>query len=65
MVIGNIELTEFAPIIAQLEKDMRRPINYVLSAEDDWELRIEREDAFAMNVMRSSQVQLIGGEDAL
>jgi predicted nucleotidyltransferase len=65
MVIGNVKLTEFASIIAQLEKDLRRPINYVLSTEDDWKLRIESEDPFAMNVMRSPQVQLIGGEDAL
>lgn len=64
MVIGNIELTGFAAIITQLEKDVRRPINYVISTGDEWKLKIENEDAFAMNVIRSPKVFIIGGESA-
>jgi predicted nucleotidyltransferase len=59
MVIGKIELTQFAAIITQLEKDLKRSINDVIYTEDEWALKIEDEDAFAMNVLRSPRVMLI------
>jgi len=65
MVIGEIELTAFSPIITQLENKLKRPINYTLFTKEEWKAKIANEDAFAINVMRSPKVVLIGGEDGL
>lgn len=65
MVIGNIELSEFAPIIAQLEQYLKRPINYLIYSEEEWKTKLESKDPFATNVIQAPRVMLIGDENAL
>lgn len=65
MIIGEIELAEFGPVIAELEKDLRRSINYTIFSEAEWKTRRESGDPFIANVMKGLKVMLTGDEYAL
>jgi predicted nucleotidyltransferase len=65
MVIGDVELSEFAPLIAELEKELNRPINYVCFSEEEWKLKVENKDTFVLNVKQSPKIMLVGSQDAL
>jgi hypothetical protein len=64
-VIGSIELTQFAPMIAQLEQYLKRPINYLIYSEEEWKTKLESKDPFAINVIQAPRLLLIGDENAL
>jgi predicted nucleotidyltransferase len=65
MIIGAIDLSKFAPVIAELEKDLRRSINYTVFSEEEWKSRRQSDDPFAANVVLAPKVILIGDEYAL
>ena len=65
MVIGSIKLSEFAPIITQLEQYLKRPINYLIYSEEEWKTKLEGKDPFAINVIQAPRLLLIGVENAL
>ena len=64
MLIGKIEINRFAPLIAQLEKELGRQINYTIFTKEEWASRIVSEDTFTANVMASPKIILIGDEHA-
>ncbi len=65
LVIGDIVLVQFGAVIAQLEKEMGRPINYLIYSEDEWNTKRENADPFTLNVMDAPKIMLIGDEHAL
>lgn len=65
MIIGEVNLGQLAPIISGLEKELNRPINYVIYSEDEWKKKAAIRDPFWENVTRAPKIILIGGEHAL
>jgi predicted nucleotidyltransferase len=65
MVIGKVELPQFAPFIARLENELNRPINYAIFTREEWDNRLGNQDAYALNVLNSPKIMLIGEMDAL
>ncbi len=65
MIIGEVDLIRLANLIAELEKELSRPINYVIYAEKEWNEKRAQQEPFALNVDRSPKIMLIGGENAL
>ena len=65
MIIGEIDLDQLAPVISGLEKDLNRPINYVIYSEEEWKEKKAVKDPFWENVARAPQIWLIGGDHAL
>ena len=65
MIIGQVDLVQLAPVISALEKDLNRPINYVIYSEEEWSQKARGQDAFWLNVSRSPKIVLIGGENAI
>ncbi|HZW04787.1 MAG TPA: nucleotidyltransferase domain-containing protein [Anaerolineaceae bacterium] len=65
LVIGEVDLPRFASLIAGLEKQLNRPINYVIASQQEWNEKLARKDSFATNVTRSPKIPLIGEDDAL
>jgi predicted nucleotidyltransferase len=63
MIIGKVDLTRLAPIVARLEKDLGRAVNYIAYAPDEW--REKQREPFIVNVLSSPKIMLIGDEDAL
>jgi predicted nucleotidyltransferase len=65
MLIGKIDLTQLAPIIARLEKDLGRAVNYTAFTPDEWGKKQDKREPFVENVLNGPKVMLIGDEDAL
>jgi len=65
MIIGQVDLNRLAPIIARLEKELGRAVNYIAYAPDEWRARCAQREPFIANVLASPKIMLIGDEDAL
>jgi len=65
MIIGEVDLTRLANLIAELEKELNRPINYVIFSEQEWNEKRAQQEPFAANVDRSPKVMIMGGDNAL
>lgn len=65
MIIGEVNLDQLAPVISELEKDLTRPINYVIYSEREWNEKIAIQDPFSENVTRAPKIMLIGEDHAL
>lgn len=65
MLIGSVELTRFAQLIARLETQLNRPINYIILSPTEWKARLDEQDPFIVNVNASPKIMLLGGLDAV
>jgi predicted nucleotidyltransferase len=65
MLIGKINLTRLAPVIAKVEKDLGRSVNYIAYTPDEWGEKITAREPFIKNILSSPKIMLIGEEDAL
>lgn len=65
MIIGEVNLDQLAPVISELERELNRPINYVLYSADEWSDKSAARDPFWENVTESPKIMLIGGKHAL
>jgi predicted nucleotidyltransferase len=65
MLVGKIDLTRLAPIIARLEKDLGRAVNYTAFTPEEWREKQRKREPFVKNVLNGPKVMLIGDEDAL
>src|SRR3972149_1633671 len=65
MIIGEINLDRLAPVISELEKELNRPINYLIYSEQEWNERLAVNDPFLEEVKRAPKITLIGGDHAL
>jgi len=64
MIIGEINLDQLAPVISELERELSRPINYVIYSQEEWKDKAALEDPFWENVTGAPKIILIGGEHA-
>lgn len=65
MIIGEVNLDQLAPVISELEKELNRPINYVIYSEEEWNEKVAVKDPFQENVTKSPKIILIRGDYAL
>jgi predicted nucleotidyltransferase len=65
IVIGEVHLEEFSDFIAKREKEIGRPINYVLFSENEWNNKKTANDSFVITVINSPKIMLTGEENAL
>jgi predicted nucleotidyltransferase len=65
MVIGEVNLENLASVISNLEKELNRPINYVIYSEEEWNEKASNKDPFWENISQSPKIMLIGGGHAL
>lgn len=65
MIIGEVNLENFAFLITELEKKLNRPINYVIYSEKEWNEKLAGQDPFALNVDQGPKIMLVGGEHVL
>jgi len=65
MIIGELNLDQLAPVISELERELNRPINYVIYSEEEWNKKALVKDPFWENVTSAPKVMIIGGDNAL
>jgi predicted nucleotidyltransferase len=65
MLVGEIDLLELSGMIDQLEKDLRRQINYLALTPAELAQRLTSGEPFLQNVLAEPKVMLTGTEDVL
>jgi predicted nucleotidyltransferase len=65
MLVGEVELLALSAVIAQLEDQLGREINYLVLTRAELAQRLADGDPFTVNVLDGPKMMLIGDEDAL
>jgi uncharacterized protein len=65
MIIGKVDLLQFAGLVSRLERELNRPINYVIFDQEEWRAKVENNDPYVLNVKQAAKIFLIGNEDDL
>ena len=65
MLVGEINLARLAPVIAKVEKDLGRSVNYIAYTPEEWGEKAATREPFITNILSSPKIMLIGEEDAL
>lgn len=65
MLVGEVDLLALSAVVAHLEDQLGREINYLALTPAELAQRLADGDPFTRNVLTGSKVMLIGDEDAL
>lgn len=65
MLVGAVVLPEIAHIIAEVEKEFGREINYTAMNEEEFAFRKKNNDPFIWRFLKQPKVMLVGSEDDL
>lgn len=65
MIIGTFNLEEISSLVSEAERELNRPINYVIFSEQEWEEKLANNDPFAVNVENSEKIMLLGSENGI
>lgn len=65
IMVGAVVLAEIAHIIAEVEKEFGREINYTAMNEDEFAFRKKNNDPFIWRFLKQPKVMLVGSEDDL
>ena len=63
LIVGEIDEKEFHKFISEIEKDLRREINYVIMSSDEFNNKLEKDDPFIKRVMKEDKIVLKGNPD--
>jgi predicted nucleotidyltransferase len=61
MIIGRVNLDELTECLNEVEKKLNREVNYVVFSPEEWLVRLENGDSFALDVESSEKIELLGG----
>jgi predicted nucleotidyltransferase len=65
MVIGSLPFRELATILKPVEEQMQRPINPTLYSVTEFQKKVQDENHFLLNVLKSDKLFVAGNEDDL
>ncbi len=65
MLIGQIDLVALSEVVARVENQLARAINYLVLSPAELARRLSEDDPFITNVMSGPKIMLIGEEDGL
>jgi predicted nucleotidyltransferase len=59
-IIGEVDLHDLSPLTSRLEDKLKREISTVTFSPQDWKKAIDEKKAFAMNILKSKKIILMG-----
>jgi predicted nucleotidyltransferase len=65
MIIGEVNLETLAPVISELERELNRPINYIIYSKGEWKEKLDAKDSFLERVIKAPKIILTGGAHAI
>ncbi len=65
LIIGKIDLARLSGLIAELEAELKRQINFITFESGEWLERKIRKDPLVTNILMSPKIFLIGDAHAL
>lgn len=65
LLIGTVVVPEIAGIVAEVEKEFGREINYSVMNDEEFAFRKKNNDPFIWRFLKQPKIMLIGSEDEL
>jgi hypothetical protein len=65
LFVGTIVVPEIVQIIAEVEKDFGREINYTVMTEEEFNFRKKNNDPFIWRFLKQPKILLVGQEEEL
>ena len=65
MLVGDVNLMALSQVVARLEDQLGRAVNYLVLSRPELAQRLAENDPFMTNVMAGPKIMLIGEEDGL
>lgn len=65
LLIGTVVVPEIASIVAEIEKEFGREINYSVMNDEEFAFRKKNNDPFIWRFLKQPKIMLIGSEDEL
>jgi predicted nucleotidyltransferase len=65
MIIGSAALSQIAPVLRTLEREVARPINPTVYSKDDFVAKVRREDHFLKSVLKKEPLFIKGDSNEL
>ena len=62
-IVGDINKSKLAKVVAELETEQNREINYTCITPEDYNYRLSLNDRFLSNIMEAKKIVLIDGQD--
>ncbi|HSX48025.1 MAG TPA: transcriptional regulator [Candidatus Nanoarchaeia archaeon] len=62
-IVGDVNRTKVAKIVADIERDLGRELNYTVMSPEDYGYRISLNDRFLTNIMEAKKIKLIDAND--
>jgi predicted transcriptional regulator len=62
-VVGDINKARLAKVVAEIEKDMGRELNYSALTTDEYEYRLSLNDRFITTVLEAKKIVIIDGQE--
>jgi hypothetical protein len=62
-VVGDVNKARLAKVVADMEKEMGRELNYSALTPEEYQYRLSLNDRFITNVLESKKIVLIDGQE--
>jgi len=62
-VVGDVNKSRLAKVVAEMEKEMGRELNYSALTPDEYQYRLSLNDRFVTNVLEAKKIVLIDGQE--
>jgi hypothetical protein len=61
--VGDVNKARLAKVVADMEKEMGRELNYSALTPDEYQYRLSLNDRFITNVLEAKKVVIIDGQE--
>jgi hypothetical protein len=61
-VVGDVNKARLAKVVAELEKEMNRELNYSAMTPEEYQYRLSLNDRFVTNVLEAKKIVVIDGQ---
>jgi hypothetical protein len=62
-VVGDINKARLAKVVAEMEKEMGRELNYSVLSSDEYQYRLSLNDRFITSVLEAKKIVIIDGQE--
>lgn len=62
-VVGDVNKSRLAKVVADMEKEMGRELNYSVLSQNEYQYRLSLNDRFISNILAAKKIVIIDGED--
>jgi hypothetical protein len=62
-VVGDVNKARLAKVVAEMEKEMGRELNYSALSPEEYQYRLSLNDRFITNVLEARKIVIIDGQD--